>query len=128
MAQQYEALYSSESNTFEVVPLFAGDFSRQEKQIVVAQGAPAMVRGAALGVITASGKYAPYDPEAEDGSEVPAGVLGVDLPAASSGDLNAFCYISGCFNIARVLDKNGDDLTDEVGALEAKNIYLREVK
>ncbi|AEJ12325.1 MULTISPECIES: head decoration protein [Pseudomonas] len=44
----------------------AGKISREAINIVAG---PAMVAGQLLGLVTASGEFAPYNPEAEDGSE-----------------------------------------------------------
>lgn len=56
-------------------PIHAGEFLLSEgpgtisrEAISVAAG-PALVAGQVLGLVTASGEFAPYDPAAEDGSE-----------------------------------------------------------
>lgn len=72
------------------VPNRAGEHIAEEVRgistdpITVAQG-QVLVAGAVIGEITASGKYAVYDPTAHDGTEVAAGILfgAVD---ASGGD------------------------------------------
>jgi len=50
-----------------------GSISREE--VVIASTAPAMVPGTVVGVITASGKYAPYSNAAVDGTQTAAGIL-----------------------------------------------------
>jgi len=59
----------------------SGEFTR--KRIVVASGAGDLETGTVLGKVTASGKYAPYDPAASDGREAVAGIIydGVDATA-----------------------------------------------
>lgn len=56
-------------------PIHAGEFLLSEapgtisrEAISVAAG-PALVAGQVLGLIAATGEFAPYDPDAEDGSE-----------------------------------------------------------
>ncbi|PJY97713.1 head decoration protein [Pseudomonas donghuensis] len=62
-------------------PVHAGEFLLSEGQgnisreaISIAAG-PALVAGQVLGLVTATGEFAPYNPAAEDGSENAACIL-----------------------------------------------------
>lgn len=62
-------------------PIHAGEFLLSEgpgkisrEGINVSAGA-ALPAGQVLGIVTASGEYAPYDPVAEDGSQTAAAIL-----------------------------------------------------
>lgn len=50
----------------------AGKISREAISVVAG---PALIAGQVLGLVTASGEFAPYDPEAEDGRENAACIL-----------------------------------------------------
>lgn len=62
--------------------LTEGNGCRSREQITLAATATALLAGAVLGKVTASGHYAPYDPDAEDGSEAAAGVLYAAAPVS----------------------------------------------
>lgn len=128
MPIQYEQLAGTPESLTRPGTLIAGKFPRGEKAITIVQGQAAMTRGAVLGKVALSGKYAAYDPDAEDGTEDPAGILGEDVVAASTGDIPCFMYVTGDFNVAMCLDINGDALgAAAVAQLEALNIYLKTV-
>ena len=48
---------------------------RSREQVIIATGSGELKAGAVLGKVTASGKYAPLDPDATDGSEDAAAIL-----------------------------------------------------
>ncbi|MEM6483800.1 MAG: head decoration protein [Pseudomonadota bacterium] len=60
--------------------------SRSRENGVLASG-QSLDAGAVLGLVTASGEYAAYDPDASNGTENPAGVLyaATDASAAAAG-------------------------------------------
>ncbi|RRV18121.1 head decoration protein [Pseudomonas saudiphocaensis] len=58
--------------------------SRSREQITLAATDAALPAGTVLGKVTASGNYAAYDPEAEDGSEAAAGVLYAAAPVSEA--------------------------------------------
>ncbi|MNL48845.1 hypothetical protein D3C87_1717310 [compost metagenome] len=67
--------------TIKKEPIHAGEFLLSEgagnisrETINVAAG-PALYPGQILGLVTASGNFAPYSPEAEDGSETAVAIL-----------------------------------------------------
>ena len=68
----------------------------QKGSITIAAGQN-LVRGTCLGKQTANGKYYKWDTGASDGTEVLAGILGVDTDATLA-DEAAFCYWKGEFN------------------------------
>jgi len=76
--------------------LLIGTYPVATRSVIVAAGAD-LVRGAVLGKITATKKYALSASAAVDGSETPALILAVDVLAAG-GDVNAVAYGSGEFD------------------------------
>lgn len=73
-----------------------GHISREA--VIVGAGA-ALDAGQVLGIVTATGKYAPYNNAASDGTEVAAGILYSGLPA-SAGDRKAVAIV----RLAEVLE------------------------
>lgn len=71
--------------------------------------------GTALGQITSTGKYAPYNDAHSDGTNVCSGFLGVDMtndyPSLAGIDLVSDMWISGNFVLSKLtaagLDSNG---------------------
>ena len=57
---------------------------RSREQIVIASGAGKLKPGTVLGKITASGKYAPYNPTLETGVETAAAILWEGCDATSA--------------------------------------------
>lgn len=84
--------------------------------------------GMVLGVVTASGKYAPHDPAAVDGSETAAAVA-YGFYDASGGD------VEGVASVRRTTVRESDliwdagataqDITDGLAALAANGIVAR---
>jgi hypothetical protein len=75
--------------------LIAGDFPVAHRSVTIASGAD-LARGAVVGRITASDKYALSASGASDGSQVPVGVL-AEGAAASGADVVAPVYFTGEF-------------------------------
>lgn len=88
-------MVSKTTETFDPNGLIAGDYPIETKKVTIASSA-ALVAGAVLGVVTASGKYLLSASAAVDGSETPSAVLAADADA-SGGDAEATVYISGEF-------------------------------
>lgn len=89
----------SESEVIAAIPeLFAGDYPVENLIGTVATAAGSVAALTVLGKITASNKYVPCDLGASDGSEVPARIL-IHAADATSADVTAQMYVSGCFNI-----------------------------
>lgn len=98
-----------------------------EIPITVVDGQAALSRGQVLGKVTASGKYAVYDDDATDGTEVAAGILVSDIPEADGGDVPASMYVMGQFNVDAVVGLTAPDSTAKtagIADLRAINVYL----
>jgi hypothetical protein len=114
--------YSTEAYTPD--RLIAGHADLITREIVVVSGEGVLARGAVLGKVTASGKYALSDDGASDGSQTPAVILGIDVDA-TSGDVTAFGYEAGEFN-EDALTFGGSHTADTTrDALGARGIYLK---
>lgn len=57
---------------------------RSREQIVIASGSGVLKPGTVLGKVTASGKYAPYNPTLTDGTETAAAILWEGCDATSA--------------------------------------------
>lgn len=69
--------------------------SRSREEIVLADGAGVLEVGTVLGKVTASGEYVALAPDAEDGSEVAAGILW-DREDATDAAQDAVAHIRDC--------------------------------
>ena len=76
--------------------------SRSRDQAKVASGAGKVQAGTILGKVTASGKYVPHAPAAEDGSQTAVAILYANVDATS---VDALCVIT-----ARDSEVKGADL------------------
>jgi hypothetical protein len=116
-------VYRNLGVTTEQVPgedtLFAGSsIGRAEESVLIATGQPALARGTIL-----VGTHAAATAYAGGGVGTVIGILGVDTPAATGGDVPSFVYKTGEFN---------EDLLvgfDEAARplLRALNIYAKKV-
>lgn len=70
------------------------------KHVTVAAAAGAVKRGQVMGQITESYKWVPSDPDADDGSEVARGILGILEDETIEADSSRFMYEFGEFNLA----------------------------
>jgi len=93
--------------------LLAGEFPRVARVVTIAAGAD-LPRGAALGRVTADGKYTLSAAAAGDGSGTVVAVLAEDA-AAASADAQATVYLSGEFNLAAMTLGAGHDATTAEG-------------
>lgn len=97
------------------------------KEGVMASGGGVVEAGTVVGIVTASGKYAPLDTEASDGSEDAAGVL-FDTVDATSAD--ADCVVSAALtavNASEIIWPDGisdGDKNTAIAALEARQITV----
>lgn len=97
----------------------AGSISRE--QVTLAATDVALPAGQVLGIVTASGEYAPYDNAATDGSEVAAAILYAPKPA-STGPQAATVVA----RLAEVIDVALTGLDSAARAdLKARNIIIR---
>lgn len=104
-------------------PIHAGEFLLSEgngqisrENVTIAAGQN-LAAGTVVGQITASGKYAAHDPEAEDGTENAAGVLYAAVNAADDDKKGVI--------IARLAEVAGTALTGDTDGLGALNIIVR---
>ena len=81
------------------------------------------VRGALLGKVTASGKYILSLSAAEDGSEVPVGVLAEDTDA-SAADVSTPAYVRGDFDENEITFGTGHTAASVREDLRTIGIYL----
>ena len=97
-------LATTQDNT--IIQLFAGDFPRVTKPVVIASGSGLLLKGTLLGKVTASGKYVPYNDANVDGSQTAKLVLAEDADDATLADVNAIAFASGHFNSAALAGYN----------------------
>jgi hypothetical protein len=71
------------------------NYAISREQIVLAPTAVVLPSGTALGKITASGKYAPYNPAGADGTQNFAGFL-YERRDISAGDQRAVAHVRQC--------------------------------
>lgn len=103
--------------------LIAGDLKIVTKDVVIASSA-ALLRGAVLGKVTATGKYKLSASAAGDGSEVPRAILINDVDA-SGGDVAGSIYQTGEFNAGCLSFGTGHSAASVEDALNDAGIYLK---
>ncbi|HVI60125.1 MAG TPA: head decoration protein [Luteimonas sp.] len=97
------------------------------KQGVMASGSGVVLAGTVVGIVTATGKYAPLDTEAGTGIEDAAGVL-FDTVDATSADQD--CVVSAALtavNASEIIWPDGisdGDKNTAIGQLEARQITV----
>jgi len=111
------------SETYTPDKLLAGDYPVVTDIVTIASGQN-LTRGALLGKITATGKYALCDSAASDGSQAPLAILAEDADA-SAADAQATVYLSGAFNENAVTFGGTDTADTHRAALRDLNIYLK---
>jgi hypothetical protein len=89
-----------ETATYDPTGLIAGDFPIKHTAVTIVSGA-AVVRGAVLGIITASGKYKLSTSAASDGSQVPVAIAAEAIDA-SGADAVGPVYHTVEFNAAQL--------------------------
>lgn len=105
--------------------LFAGEFPVSTRKVTIASGAN-LVRGAVLGLITASGKYKLSASASNDGSEAPDCVLLTDA-AAAGGDKEALVAFTGEFNEAALTLGAGHSIASIRQGLRQRGLFLKKV-
>lgn len=117
---------------FHPTALYAGDFPRATRPIVVASGANAsgapLKRGTVLGRVTATDKYIPSVKTATDGSQVPDAILLHEVDA-SAADQAAKAYFTGEYaGEVMILDASWTIATLEAAFRQAKvSIFVKSV-
>lgn len=112
----------SAEGTFTPDDLHAGDFPIRTRKVTLASGQN-LVRGALLGIITASGKATLSASASADGSQTPNCILCEDVDA-SDGDTDAMVYIAGDFNQDAITFGTGHTAASVREGLRNLNIYL----
>lgn len=103
--------------------LFAGDFPRVERKVVIAADAGALVRGAVLGRITTGGKYVLSLSAEDDGSQTPDAILAHDI-SASDADQDAIVYFTGEFRPEALNIGTAHSAASIRVGLRAKSIFI----
>ena len=106
--------------------LLAGDFDRETKTVTIEDGTAAMVRGAVLGRVTATGEYNLSLSAAGDGSEVPEAILAEDADASAAA-VDAPVYLTGTFNEDALVLGAAHTLDSIRQGLRDKGIFLKTV-
>lgn len=106
--------------------LVAGhEFPILTKEVIVKGNQGILERGTVVGMVDETKLAVPVDSTANDGSQVPYGIL-TDTIDTSDGDVVTTCYISGLFNV-NALHFGGDDTAETHEAkLRELGIYLKE--
>lgn len=112
----------SAEGTYTPDALIAGDFPIRTEKVTIVSGQN-LVRGALLGMITASGKYNLSLSAASDGSQTPRAVLAEDVDA-SGGDAEGIIYVAGDFNQDALTYGTGHTAASVKAGLRDLNIYL----
>ena len=106
----------------------AANIYRSREMGTIASGSGALKAGAVLGKVTASGKYAPYNPAGADGTETAAAILyeGCD---ATSADVRRTLTVRDTEVHADVLEwadgVNDAQKTTALGSLESAGVIAR---
>jgi hypothetical protein len=103
--------------------LIAGEFPKAERTVVIASGQN-LTRGAALGEITASGKFILSLSAAADGSQVIRAIL-LDDCNASAADQRALVAFTGEFNPAKVVFGTGHTSASTDQACRDRGIFWK---
>lgn len=103
--------------------IVAGDFPLVTEPGLLAAGQN-LKRGAVLGRISASGKVVLSLDAANDGSEVPYGILADDEADATAGDLGVTVYLSGQFHAPNLTFGAGHLALSARDTLRTLGIYI----
>ena len=86
----------SENTVSQPETLFASDYPHLAETGVVLSGEGVVVAGTVMGQVTASGKWRAYASGNADGSEVPYGIMAVEVDATSA-DVTGSVEVAGHF-------------------------------
>ncbi|MGE4544211.1 MAG: head decoration protein [Pedobacter sp.] len=104
--------------------LLAGAYPVVTDEVTVVTG-QTLTRGAVLGKITASGKYALCDSAAVDGSQSPVCILAENCDASAADKTSVPVYLSGEFAETSLTFGGTDTADTHRAALRDLNIYLK---
>lgn len=93
-------------------------------EVVIASGAGVVLRGTALGQVTATGLFVPVDSSAEDGSDTVVAILAADVDA-TSGNAPGPGYFTGEFNQNAIIFGGTDTFADHKDAARARGIFFK---
>lgn len=94
-------------------------------EVVIAEGSGVVVRGTALGKVTASGLYVPVDSIAEDGSDEVVAIL-AETVDATDGDVATAGYFTGEFNQNALVFGGTDTFEAHKDAARARGIFFKD--
>ena len=114
---------SNGSEAYDPSNLLAGSKQPVTKTITIVDSV-ALLAGALLGKVTASGKYLLSVSAAGDGSETPDAILAHDADA-SGGDIEAVIYVEGEFNQDVLTYGTGHTAASVSQGLRERSIHLR---
>lgn len=93
--------------------------------VTIAEGQGVLVRGTALGQVTATGKFVAVDSTAEDGSDVLVAIL-AETVDATNGDIETAAYFTGEFNQNALVFGGSDTYEDHKDAARARGIFMKD--
>lgn len=103
--------------------LFAGDYPRETTKATLLSG-EAVVRGAVLGIVTASDKLRLSASGSADGSQTPDAIAAEDADA-TGGDVDVLIYRTGEFNQDAVTLGAGHTVASIRQGLRERGIFLK---
>lgn len=115
--------YSTESYT--PTDIFGGESDIVTTSGVIASGNN-VAQYTALGRITTTGKYAPWNPGATDGTQTAVAIAAVAINATSA-DLEGPIFVAGVFNQDVLVFANGTAL-QQAAAFDRSPIVVRKVR
>lgn len=114
----------SERYTYSEHPLVVGTYQTVNEPEMVASGQGILPAGAILGRITASGEWVLSMAGASDGSQIPRGVLGVELDATTSAVIGPV-FKAGVFNPNALIFGTGHTEASVKSAWEGMPLFVR---
>jgi hypothetical protein len=109
---------------YEATSLFADDVPYTHITGTLLDPNAALKRGTVLGIITATGKWTVSAAAANDGSQVPRGVLAFDIPDPGA-DIATAIYDQGSFVSEKLIYGTGHTAATVEAALRAASINMR---
>lgn len=104
--------------------LFAGGVMPVVTETITLKSGVSYVRGAVIGIVTATGKATIVDSTASDGSQTAYGILADDVDATTE-DKPAVVYLTGEFNEDALIFGGTDTAETHKLALRGMGIFLK---
>lgn len=111
------------SATFAHDQLLGGEYPRVTRRVTIAKSGK-LARGAVLGRITLTGKFALSVAEGDDGSEDPRVILAHDVDATEA-DVEAMVFLTGEFNVNELTFGDGHTADSVFWALADVGIFIQ---